>query len=524
MGCSTCSTKSGGEKSGGCSSGGGCGCNKKNTFDWLAEMDMPGASFPLVEVRFKGGRKEFFRNMRHLDLTTGDFVVVETPKGHHLGTLSLQGELVRLQMRKKGVATTDESLLSILRIATPKDVQLFEQAQNRELPTLYRAREIITRTQLKMKLSDVEYQADNTKATFYYSANNRIDFRELIKELAAEFRVRIEMRQISLREEAGRLGGIGVCGLELCCSTWMTGFKNVSTSAARYQNLALNPAKLSGQCGRLKCCLNYELDTYIDALREIPKVDQLKTEKGVLAHRKTDIFKQILWFSYPNEDAWYPLNLEQVNRFLDLNKKGQKAPAPAAEAAKHSHHLEQPISFEIDLSELEDDSEASEKESDRGSKHGQKQRGNRPQERNLHQKNRESKPFIKPKQPLKPEHKPERKGIVPEKTQTNELIVRNNDRKHNNDASIPPSVKIPPRQKSNQDHQKHTIKENNHKNQLPKRENPLTEGSKSNITPPKAAIKQNPARLDTNSPGKFKKPQDKRPFNKKPKNPSGREE
>jgi cell fate regulator YaaT (PSP1 superfamily) len=312
----------------GCKNNGACGtggCNKMNVFDWLSNMDMPAEDkFNIVEVRFKNGRKEFFRNSEQLNLTTGDAVIVEVPNGHHLGYVSLQGELVRLQMQKKKVAN-DGEIKKIYRLAHQKDLEKFEEVKKRELPTLYRTREIIRDTKLGMKLSDIEYQADNTKATFFYSADDRVDFRELIKLLAGEFKIRVEMRQISLRQEAGRLGGIGVCGRELCCSTWLTEFKNVATSAARYQNLSLNPSKLSGQCGRLKCCLNYELETYIEALEDIPKIESpLLTEKGEATLQKTDIFRKIMWFGFKEENTWYPLNVKRVNEILLLNREGKK--------------------------------------------------------------------------------------------------------------------------------------------------------------------------------------------------------
>ena len=308
--------------SGGCSTG---GCNKMNSFDWLSNMESPKSSrFGVIEVKFKGGRKEYFKNKSNLDLYTGDFVVCEMPTGFHIGSVSLQGELVRLQMIKKGIKESDE-LAVIHRLATEKDLEKHSQAINRDLPTMYRTREICKELKLNLKLSEVEFQSDNSKATFFYSADDRVDFRELIKMLAGEFKVRIEMRQISLRQEAGRLGGIGSCGRELCCSTWLSDFKTIPTAAARYQNLSLNPAKLSGQCGRLKCCLNYELETYIDAIRDIPVVDRsLKTEKGDATLQKTDIFRRIMWFSYPNETNWYPINCAQVAEIQKMNAAGKK--------------------------------------------------------------------------------------------------------------------------------------------------------------------------------------------------------
>ena len=326
MGCA-CGTKKDGKVSG-CQNNGACetgGCNKMNVFDWLSNMDMPLQNrFSVLEVRFKNGRKDFYRNTDNLSLTTGDPVIIEAATGHHLGYVSMQGELVRLQMQKKKVANDDE-IKKIYRLANQRDLEKFVEIQKRDMPSIYRGREIIKQLKLNMKLSDVEFQADNTKATFFYSAEDRVDFRELIKLLATEFKVRVEMRQISLRQEAGRLGGIGVCGRELCCSTWLSDFKNVATSAARYQNLSLNPSKLSGQCGRLKCCLNYELETYMEALKEIPEVEvPLLTEQGEARLQKTDIFRKIMWFGYKEDNNWFPLNVDRVNEILEMNRAGKK--------------------------------------------------------------------------------------------------------------------------------------------------------------------------------------------------------
>jgi cell fate regulator YaaT (PSP1 superfamily) len=324
--CGTCGSN-GDKETSGCNSG-GCltgGCNKLNVFDWLSDMETSGKEkFDVVEVRFKNGRKNFYRNKSNIELTTGDCVVIDVPNGHHIGHVSLQGELVRLQMKKKRV-NNDELIRQVYRIASTNDLEKYEKVKNRENSTLYRSREIIQKMGLKMKLTDVEFQADNTKASFFYSADERVDFRELIKVLASEFKIRVEMRQISLRQEAGRMGGIGSCGRELCCSTWLTDFKSVTTSAARYQKLSLNPSKLSGQCGRLKCCLNYELDTYIAALEDIPKVDKmLKTEKGDAYLQKTDIFRKIMWFGFSGESMWQPITTERVREIIALNQKGQK--------------------------------------------------------------------------------------------------------------------------------------------------------------------------------------------------------
>jgi cell fate regulator YaaT (PSP1 superfamily) len=295
-----------------------------NVFDWLSDLDVPQFQrFQIVEVKFKGGRKEYFRNSTELILHTGDPVMIESSTGIHMGVVSLQGELVRLQLLKKSIKD-DENLKNIVRIANEKDVEKHEQAIARDLPTMYRGRQIIQDLKLNMKLSDVEFQSDGTKAVFYYSSDDRVDFRELIKLLATEFKIRVEMKQISLRQEAGRLGGIGICGRELCCSTWLTDFKNVTTAAARYQNLSLNPVKLSGQCGRLKCCLNYELETYMDALKGIPTIEgRIKTKKGEAVLQKTDIFKKMMWFGIIGDEAiWIPVSCDRVQEIIDLNKKG----------------------------------------------------------------------------------------------------------------------------------------------------------------------------------------------------------
>lgn len=324
MGCVSCGTGglNGCKNNGHCSTG---GCNKLNVFDWLSNMDVPTMHrFDVMEVRFKNGRKEFYRNAKKLDIITGDPVVVDVPNGHHIGYVSLQGELVRLQMSKKGVKD-DDGVRNIYRKATSLDMDKWSEVRKKEESVMYRTKEIIQDTKLDMKLTDVEFQADNTKATFFYSAEGRVDFRELIKILAGEFRIRVEMRQISVRQEASRIGGIGVCGRELCCSTWLTDFKNVSTSAARYQNLSLNPAKLSGQCGRLKCCLNYELDTYTEALKDIPEVETaLKTHAGNAELQKTDIFRKIMWFSYGGDNNWHSVSLDRVKEIQKLNKEGKK--------------------------------------------------------------------------------------------------------------------------------------------------------------------------------------------------------
>jgi len=288
-------------------------------------MDMPTnyKPFPVIEVKFKGSRKEFYLNSENIYLEAGELVVVETATGgYDVGHVSVTGELVRMQMVKRRVKEEDVAK-KIFRKATVTDVEKWKAAKDLEWETMHKSRKLALELNLSMKLSDVDYQGDKSKATFYYTAEGRVDFRELIKKMAEQFRIRIEMRQIGMRQEASRLGGIGSCGRELCCSTWLTDFKTVSTSAARYQNLSLNTLKLAGQCGKLKCCLNYELDTYMDALKYIPdNVNVLKTEKGDARLQKTDIFKKLMWFSYPREESWIPLPISKVKEIQQQNKEG----------------------------------------------------------------------------------------------------------------------------------------------------------------------------------------------------------
>ncbi len=328
MACTNCN--SGGTPAG-CKSNGSCGtygCNNLDVFDWLADVALPMGkqAFDIVEVRFKGTRKTFFRNHKNLQLLPGDVVVVEGSPGHDVGVVSLKGELVRIQMQKKGQKIDNYEIKKILRKATQEDIDQCHEARKLEDSTMLRSREISRELNLNMKISDVEYQGDKTKATFYYTAEDRVDFRELIKKLAEEFKIRVEMRQIGSRQEAARVGGIGSCGRELCCTTWLTDFRTVSTTAARYQQLSLNPQKLAGQCGKLKCCLNYELDMYVEAIKDFPKPDQrLKTRKGVAAHFKTDIFKKIVWYNYLDEGLSkdpVPIELKRVKEIIKLNEKG----------------------------------------------------------------------------------------------------------------------------------------------------------------------------------------------------------
>jgi cell fate regulator YaaT (PSP1 superfamily) len=338
MSCNTCSTngrgnyndpsvkvKGCGSTSGSCDTG---GCNKLNVFDWLADMELPSGqqTFDIVEVRFKNSRKEFYRNSDNLTLSIGDVIAVEASPGHDIGVVSAVGEVVRLQMKKKKIKTDSEEIKKIYRKAKQQDIDKWHEAQALETQTMYKARTFALHHGLEMKISDVEYQGDKTKAIFYYTAEGRVDFRQLIKTLAEQFRVRIEMKQIGARQEASRLGAIGSCGRELCCSTWLSDFRSVSTSAARYQQLSLNPLKLAGQCGKLKCCLNYELDSYLDAIKDFPNTEnlKLKTARGTAVHQKTDIFKRIMWFTYFDDMSnFIAVSVDDVKKVIELNKAGQ---------------------------------------------------------------------------------------------------------------------------------------------------------------------------------------------------------
>lgn len=331
MGCSSCSSKNADGTPAGCKNNGACGnggCNKLTVFDWLANMELPVGqkSFDIVEIRFKNSRKQFFKNTYGLTLQVGDVVAVEGSPGFDVGVVSMTGELVKLQLSRKDVKPDSEEVKKVLRKASQKDITTWQDARMSENDTMYRARVIAGELGLRMKISDVEYQGDRVKATFYYTADDRVDFRELIKKLAEEFKVRIEMRQIGARQEAARVGGIGSCGRELCCTTWLNDFRTVTTGAARYQQLSLNPQKLAGQCGKLKCCLNYELDMYMEAIKEFPDTDvKLKTRKGTAVHFKTDIFKKMIWYVYEDEHGINPIGLEmnKVKEIIQKNKNNQ---------------------------------------------------------------------------------------------------------------------------------------------------------------------------------------------------------
>lgn len=324
MGCGSCALKA----NGGCSTGGkSCGCNRKSVYDWLADIPEPNYKTIIpVEVSFKNGaRKSYYQCRSGLNTLTGDVVVVEAEVGYDVGTITLSGELVNLQMKKYRVREKLPDLKRVIRRANETDIAKLKELRTLEKETLMKARVIARNLKLDMKIGDVEYQANGKKVTIFYTAEDRVDFRQLIKDYAREFRVKIEMRQIGMRQESARIGGIGACGRELCCSTWLNDFKSVSTSAARYQNLSINQTKLSGQCGRLKCCLNFELDTYLEAWKKIPKrVEKIETAEGVAFLQKTDILRHLMIYKYPDKPVYYKLSADDVASIKEMNKNGQK--------------------------------------------------------------------------------------------------------------------------------------------------------------------------------------------------------
>ncbi len=302
--------------------------NKLHTYDWLHDYPEMQAATKMVEVQFKNTRKGYYINSNNIDLKIGDMVAVEAIPGHDIGTVSLTGKLVELQMKKNNYREENNGgLKRVYRIARPTDLEKYNQAKAREYPTMIRSRQIAEELGLQMKIGDVEYQGDGSKAIFYYIADERVDFRQLIKVLASEFKVKIEMKQIGARQEAGRIGGIGPCGRELCCSCWMTNFVSVSTSCARCQDLSINPQKLAGQCGKLKCCLNYEIDAYVEAQKNLPSYEiVLQTKDADYYHVKTDIFQGQLTYSTDKNNPVHLVTIskERVFEVINMNKKGEK--------------------------------------------------------------------------------------------------------------------------------------------------------------------------------------------------------
>ncbi|MBS1495987.1 MAG: hypothetical protein JSU03_01625 [Bacteroidetes bacterium] len=400
MGCGSCGTTKSGAP-GGCQSHGSCAsgsCNRMNVHDWLANLPFsdPESSCRIVEISFNNGsRKDYFRNTSLHYFEKGEMVTVEGINGFDVGMVNLTGELVRLQLKKNNIDEKSADLKKILRRATDADLAKMKESKSREPQVLIRSRAMARSLKLELKMAEVEIQADGRKATFFYIADDRVDFRELIKQYASEFKVKVEMRQIGARQEAGKVGGIGSCGRELCCSTWLTDFKSVNTNAARYQNLSINQTKLSGQCGRLKCCLNYELDTYMDALQFFPTdADMLETAKGRAFLVKKDIFRNLMWYSMAESNKQYPLAIETVKKIKAQNREGIKPEVlETAEIVTGKPKEVEPeyadIVGQISLKSLEKttrkrrDKERSQQQNQQAGKNNQnQQQGKRPQGRN----------------------------------------------------------------------------------------------------------------------------------------------
>jgi cell fate regulator YaaT (PSP1 superfamily) len=354
-----------------------------NTHDWLRNLpvaDME-SSCKVIEISFsQGTRKDFFRNPTLQPFEKGELLAVEGISGFDVGEVSLTGEIVRLQMKKRNVKEDNPEMKKILRRAADRDIDVWKQNKAREPEAVIRSRAIARQLKLDMKISQVEMQADGRKATFFYIADGRVDFRELIKIYASEFRLKVEMRQIGARQEAGKVGGIGSCGRELCCATWLTDFKSVNTAAARYQNLSINQTKLSGQCGRLKCCLNYELDTYLDALQFFPdNCDTIQVTKGNAYLIKKDIFKNLMWYTLPDSNKQYPLTIDRVKKIKALNQDGiipEELGAVEVTSSKPKEVEPEYVDLvgQISLSSLD-------KAADKKRRQQQQQKGQRPQQR-----------------------------------------------------------------------------------------------------------------------------------------------
>ncbi|MFV0599527.1 MAG: stage 0 sporulation family protein [Bacteroidales bacterium] len=300
--------------------------SKLSIHDWMSNIKPPFVenNFDCVEVRFKNSKKDFFRLPEGLEITEGDVVAVEGYPGHDIGIVTLIGELCRVQMKRKKVNPEADTIKKLYRRAKAADIEKWVQAIEREDKTLFKTREIINNLNIDMKINDVEYQGDNTKAIFYYTADDRVDFRQLIRLLADEFRVRIEMKQIGARQEASRLGGIGTCGRELCCSCWLNTFNSVSTQVARVQQIFSNPQKLAGQCGKLKCCLNFEYDVYLDELKSFPEIGvPIFTKKGKANYIKTNVFRRVMWYVYEGTSDFIMLSVDDVKKLINMNRKRQ---------------------------------------------------------------------------------------------------------------------------------------------------------------------------------------------------------
>lgn len=383
----SCGTKS----TNGCSNVDTCGNSYKlSVFDWLSDVNPSGSkSSEYVEVRFKNDRKLYYKNVNNLPLHIGSIIAVESSPGHDIGVVSLAGELVKIQMKKKNFP--EDQTPKVYRLANQKDIETWQDLRKKENNIKIDARKIAYGLKLEMKITDVEYQGDGSKITFYYTADSRVDFRQLIKEYAGAFRTKIDMKQIGFRQESAKVGGIGSCGRELCCSTWLTDFRSVNTNAARYQQLSINPQKLAGQCGKLKCCLNYELDSYLDVLRDFPSSSTvLHTEKGKAFCIKIDVFKKKMWFAYvENSMAWYDLDIFEVKKLVSLNKKGEKAPALEELKVVENKLVTSDLIQENSVDRFEKKNRKPKSNKDRNRDRGPRQSEERPQAEN---RNSQSKP------------------------------------------------------------------------------------------------------------------------------------
>ena len=394
-----------------------CPRGKLHCHDWLADIPaVPGKEFDIVEVQFKNTRKGYYRNSLGLDIEVGDMIAVEAQPGHDIGCVTLKGPLVALQMRRAGIKNEND-VKRVFRKAKPADLEKYEEARARENDTMIRARKIADDLKLNMKIGDVEYQGDGNKAIFYYIADERVDFRQLIKVLADTFKVRIEMRQIGARQEAGRIGGIGSCGRPLCCASWMTSFVSVGTSAARYQDISLNPQKLAGQCAKLKCCLNFEVDTYVESSKHLPgKEVRLETTENTYYHFKTDIFKKEITYSTEKSAAVNLVTIDAARAFevIEMNRRGEKPEKLTREGEDKAAAKPKPI----DLASQDDltrfDRAKKKKKKKPAKPQGEKQAQGQPKDASKEPKEPKD-PSQKPQKSQKPQGERKPKGPKPQR-------------------------------------------------------------------------------------------------------------
>lgn len=424
---------------------------KLNVYDWLQTIPGNLKITDIVEIRFKNTRKGFYLNVNKLVLVPGDVVALEAQTGHDIGIVTLAGELVLHQLKYHKFNEND--IKKIYRKAKPADVVKWVEAMNREHSTMIRTRQIVEKLNLNMKVGDVEYQGDNTKAIFYYIADERVDFRELIKILAEEFRIKVEMKQIGARQEAGRIGGLGTCGRELCCSTWISNFVSVSTNAARDQELSLNPQKLAGQCSKLKCCLNFEHDTYLDKLKDLPNTQvALETMDGTAYFHKTDVFRDIMWYSFDKENMvnMTPVPIERVRYIMEQNKKGVKVDKLITETSNSGKpdHKKEEVQFENVIGQdslTRFDKDKSKKKKKK--KPGHQGNPNQPQGNNNQNQNPQ-KLSVVPANPVQQNPQVSNKP-APDNNKNQNQPKQNQNPNQNNNNQQKPNNNQPPRQNNN---------------------------------------------------------------------------